>query len=282
MPIIHVNNADLYYRESGTGNKYIVSGHMHIYDSDNYRLELVALGYHVIEVELRGYGRSTHVTEDLGVAWYDVWAADCCAVAKALGAEKFVYTGLSHGAGVGWHISKNTPQVLLGFVGLVAGPHKKDGAETGAARQSTIDAASSEEKWLAHCNGFHAADEKDFVPDMTSQEREALQRWHKEKYDCYLNMAYEERIVSPKKPFPTITTEEELMEVIGNMNAPALFIGGMNDPISTPECMLRTAHAYQGSKTVLYNYGTHATGAQYAGRVARDIDLFLREEKVFQ
>ena len=281
MPIINVNGANLFYKESGRGDKYIVSGHMHVYEDGNYRLELVKKGYHLIEVELRGYGRSEHVTEDLGETWYDVWASDCCEVAKALGIDKFIYTGLSHGAGVGWHILKNQSEVLLGFAGLVGGPHKRDGIETGAARQRTIEAASSEEGWLEYCHGFFKSDQMDFTPDMSEEEIVNLKKWHAEKYQCYRDMAYEERIISPKKPLPQIKTEEELISFLGKQTVPALFIGGMKDTISTSESMMRTAAAYGGSKTIMLNYGTHMVGAQYSGRVANEIDLFIKEGNLF-
>ncbi|MBS6642341.1 MAG: alpha/beta hydrolase, partial [Clostridiaceae bacterium] len=96
MPYIQVDDGvQIYYEERGTGNNYIFSSRSRIEHASSYTAALAALGYHVIEIQLRGYGKSTHVTEDYGMKWYDIWASDVVKAAKAMGVEKFVYTGVS-------------------------------------------------------------------------------------------------------------------------------------------------------------------------------------------
>ena len=74
-----------------------------------------------------------HITEDLGDTWYDMWAQDACDFADAMGIDKFFYSGVSHGAGIGWHICVNHQERVRAFFSIVGGPHSKDGQETGSA-----------------------------------------------------------------------------------------------------------------------------------------------------
>lgn len=96
------------------------------------------------------------------------------------------------------------------------------------------------------------------------------------KYQAFLEMDRWERLISPRKPFPDIETEEGLIRELQKINLPCLFLGGMFDPISTVENMIRTGRAVRDSKTILYQDSDHGLSRRYPRRVAEDIDAFLR------
>lgn len=282
MPYVQVDDGiQVYYEEIGEGDKYIFSSRSRIEHHSSYTAALAKMGYHVVEIQLRAYGKSTHITEDYGPRWYDIWAEDIVKVAKALGVEKFVYTGVSHGAGVGWHIIRNNSSVLLGFAGVVCGPHSKDGHDTGAERQRTLDNALDEEKWKAYSLERYHRDCANPPAYMNEEELAEFMENAREKYEEFLNMDMAERLVSPKKPFPDIETEEELVEELKKINLPCIFLGGMFDPISTTANMIRTGSAVKGSKTILYQDSDHGLCKRYPKQIAGDIDAFLKEKRVF-
>ena len=283
MPYIQVDDGvQIYYEERGAGEKYIVSSRSRIEHASSYTAALADLGYHVIEIQLRGYGKSTHVTEDYGMKWYDIWASDIVKAAKALGVEKFVYTGVSHGSGVGWHIIRRQPEVLIGFAGVVCGPHSKDGHDTGAERQRTLDSALDEEKWKAYSLERYHRDCANPPSYMNEEDLAEFMENAKEKYEDFLNMELAERLISPKKPFPDLSTEEELIRELEKIDLPCIFLGGMFDPISTTANMVRTGSAVKGSKTILYQDSDHGLCKRYPKQIARDIDQFLQEKRVFE
>lgn len=283
MPYVTVDKGiKVYYEEIGEGERYIFSSRSRIEHASSYTAALARLGYHVVEIQLRGYGKSTHISEDYGTKWYDIWADDIVKVAKALGVERFVYTGVSHGAGVGWHIIRRHPEALLGFAGVVCGPHSKDGQDTGAERQRTLDNACDEEKWKAYSLERYHRDCSNPPSYMNEEERAEFFENAKEKYEEFLKMDMEERLISPKKPFPDIATEEELVKELEQIDLPCIFLGGMFDPISTTDNMIRTGKAVKGSKTVLYQDSDHGLCKRYPKQIANDIHQFLKEKRVFE
>ena len=224
MPFLEIEaGITLYYEERGSGNRHIISARSRLEHAASYTGILAGMGYHVIEIQLRGYGKSTHISKDYGSGWYDIWADDVAKASGLLGVGQFVYTGVSHGAGVGWHLIRRHPEKLLAFAGVVCGPHTKDGKDIGDERKRTL-----------------------------------------------------ERLISPRKPFPDIETEEGLIRELQKINLPCLFLGGMFDPISTVENMIRTGRAVRDSKTILYQDSDHGLSRRYPRRVAEDIDAFLR------
>lgn len=278
MPKITVTDGfEIYYEESGTGDKHILTSRMLIDQYSNYAQELARLGYHVVQIQLRGYGKSTHVFEDYGVRWYDIWASDICQVAETLGIKQFVYTGASHGAGVGWHIIKNRPEVLLAFAGIVPGPHTKDGKEVGASRQMVLDAACDEEKWKQVVEQRKRQDMDELPADVIGSDLEEYLKNVEQKKQDFLAFGIEERTLSPRKPFPLLKTEEELVDFLRTIQLPCILIGGMNDPVSTMENVIRSGSAIPYAKTVFYQNAGHGLNRYYYKQVARDIDGFLKQ-----
>ena len=117
-----VNGVTLYYNEYGSGEKYVLSAQMGFDpDEKGWPMDLAEEGFHVFTIQIRGYGKSTHVFEDPGGEWYNIWADDVRFCAKQ-GDRKFLYTGQSHGAGIGWHLALRHRKCLSDSRALVGGP----------------------------------------------------------------------------------------------------------------------------------------------------------------
>ena len=278
MPTVEVRDgASIYYEERGSGSHYILGARNLLEHVGSYTTYLADLGYHVIEIQLRGYGHSSRVSEDYGNAWYDIWADDVCDVADALGIDKFVYTGVSHGAGVGWHILRRHPERMQAFMAIVCGPHSKDGKSVSASRQRELNAADDPVAWSNVCKKRLEEDLADIPDDISEEDKRLAQENAREKHNYMLHYDTLEKHISPRKPFPDISTEEELVEELKKVHCPCLLIGALRDPVSTPANMIRTASSIANSKLIMYQNSGHALQRNYAGAIAKDIDNYLKD-----
>ncbi len=281
MPVQKLKNIQLEYEEYGSGDRYLLCSQQNHSSIVNYTIDLAEkAGFHVYNIIIRGYSQSTHITEDLGDTWYDVWAQDTLDFADSLGIDKFFYTGVSHGAGIGWHLCMMQPERLRGFFGVVAGPHSKDGADTGEARMRTILAAETKDSWDAFCDEM----EKRLTPvrtsGMTDAQWELEQKLAAEQLGYWRAMSLEEGRLNVRKPFPKQKTEEELIEVLSKVTVPTLLLGGMHDDISLPKNLLRSCAAVKNSKLVIYENATHGLDKEHKDEIVSDIVEFCRLRKL--
>lgn len=281
MAVMKLQNAQWEYEEYGTGDRYLLCCQQNHSKVVNWTIDLALReGFHVFDITIRGYGLSTQIHEDLGDTWYDVWAQDACDFADAMGIDKFFYTGVSHGAGIGWHICVNHPERLRGFFGVVAGPHSKDGAETGEARMRTIRAAGSQQTWDRHCDEQEEKTRPQRTEDMTDEQWETAQALHQENIQWLRSMTLEQARLNPKKPFPRQKTEEELVEVLKQITVPTLLLGGIHDPISLPENLLRSVRAVPHAKLILYEDAGHDLDVRHKDEIVDDIMSFCRKRNL--
>ena len=259
MPILNLNHVSLYYEEFGRGDRYLIQAQQFVNSHIYYTKDLAdRCGFHAFIIRIRGYAPSSMVTEDLGDDWYDVWAQDVVDFADAMGIEKFLYTGHSHGAGIGWHLCMNHPDRLRGFFASGSGPHLKDGKPTGSARMDTINAAKSRETWVPYAEKQASYCAKAFVPlesdpVIGGEAKKAVEQ----TVEFWTNMPAQSAVLNPRKPFAKVQTEEELAQVLGRITVPTIMMGGTEDNISSPELMLRTLRALKGSKLVLHQGVDH-------------------------
>lgn len=283
MPIIKLKNVELYYEEFGAGDRYVIQAQQFINSHLNYVKDLSEKeGFHGYIIRIRGYAPSTLVQEDLGDAWYDVWAQDVCDFADAMGIKQFFYTGHSHGAGIGWHLCLNHPERLRGFFASAAGPHKKDGQATGGARMDTIIAARSLETWEPYakkqgeyCAKYFTSVEQD--PELG----EAAKAAKEQMLAFWREMPEQSAILNPRKPLPKCRTEEELIEELRKVHTPLLMLGGSEDTISSPELMIRTLRAIEDSKLIIYQGADHVDlPNKFREEYVKDILCFCQERNL--
>ena len=97
MAYAQVNGVSLYYDEFGSGDKVIITasgGDFKHPDMNRWPFYMANYGYHLYTVTLRGHWKSTHITQDYGTEWYNIWADDIYEFGKYVGAEKYIYMGL--------------------------------------------------------------------------------------------------------------------------------------------------------------------------------------------
>ena len=252
----------LYYEEYGTGDRAVLSAQVGFYPK-GVQQALAKRGYHVYCLTLRGFAPSDYVTEDYGDAWYDVFADDVVCLADALGIEKFAYTGASHGAGVGWHLMLRHPERVFAFVAMVPGPHSL-AAGVMSYRQMLMQGLISSPP--------------PFDPPIDHDEARVLRRKEREEQ---ISKGPEpdprEKKVDYGRPLMRLGSEEKLCEALRSIATPTLILGGAEDPISTPELMMRTAKCLPHCKLVMYSNCGHNIDTDLTEELTDEADRFLAQ-----
>lgn len=253
MPYIQVNDkVNLYYEELGEGERYCICSQV---GHGRYSLEkeLAKRGFHVFLLTNRGFGRSTHVTEDYGDHWYDVFADDVIAFADRMGIDRFVYSGASHGAGTGWHVALRHPERLICFFAVVAGPHNIDESKMSMRTMEILGMVQKE-----HCFCYPVSDER--ILERRRLEEEAREELKKEKdYEAVYDSP-ETKAIDYGRPLRSLQTEENVVNALKTIRVPVLLVGGMEDTIARPDLMLRSAKALPTCKLILHSGVGHDMG----------------------
>ena len=256
MPFAKINNdIQLYYDEYGQGDNIILSAQVGFYPK-GMQQKMAEMGYHVYCITLRGFAPSSYVTEDYGDRWYDVFAGDVVSFADAMGIERFVYMGASHGAGVGWHLMLAARERVKAFVAVVPGPH--------SLREGTMSYRQMLEQGIIKCP-------PPFDPEIDNDSDRVARREERNKWLGQLPKADpREQTIDYGRPLMRLKSEEKLLEELKKIDTPTIIIGGIDDPISTPELMMRTAQCLPHCKLVVHSNSGH------------NIDTDLVEETVFE
>lgn len=270
MTILTLDGADVWFEQHGTGGDVVISSASGF---ASYPAILAEDPYHctVITVQARGFGRSTHLATPPAAGWLDQWGTDVLAVADHLGIDTFVYTGISHGAGIGWHLARSHPERLRALISVVGTPHDRSGDTSSSAGRRRIvegrhDPAVVREQ-LGILGGRTEGEER-----LRTRE-ETLSRL----VESHLGQTEEEALVNQGMPFPEATSNEELAEILATIAVPVLSLSGLRDGVISPQSALRAAIAVPHSKTVLFEDEGHFMGNERPHRVAREVRLFLDE-----
>jgi pimeloyl-ACP methyl ester carboxylesterase len=269
MPQVTVNGVELYYEECGTGEEVVVSAQM-AFGSFSYQrlLALPPAGYRVYMVTPRGYGKSSHVWEDYGNRWYSIWAEDVYQFSRKLGLDRFIYTGASHGAGVGWHLVLEHPEAVKAFISVVGAPHDRAGGDTSEGRRKTIEAADDPGR-IEEVIGLL------FSPTSDEKRLERRRQIMEEMRKHYASMSREELVINPRKPLAEAKTNEELAALLSRVRVPTLLICGMQDNVIPPEMSLLAARAIPGAKAVFFQDEGHMLPAESPEKVVAEIVSFV-------
>lgn len=272
MPYATVDDVSLWYDEfPGRGVPILASASSFEVGGYPEILSRPPLGHPVYQVQARGWGRSTHLQDAPAAGWLDTWADDVCRVADQLGIDRFVYTGVSHGAGIGWHLARRHPERLLALVSVVGAPHDRIGGTTSSAGRAKVIAGRKD-------------------PDIVRAQFEILAGWsedparlqarehmYRRVIENFAAQPEEEARINQGKPFPEATTDEELAEIFRSIRVPVLILGAMRDGVISPQATLRAAMNVRGAKTVLWEDEGHMIAGESPARLAREVALFLSE-----
>lgn len=254
MPVISANGAELYSEEYGSGPDVVLSAQNQITSGSESYLELLAAaGLHVYSIQLRGFGRSGPAAGEPVGGWYPTWAEDVYQFARALGVSRFIYTGVSHGAGVGWNLVLMHPEAIRAFVGIVGGPHDRSRPRVrgmGLARVPMY-----------------------VVPTDDPVRLRRRAAWQQSSASAVAEP------IDPGRVFPELETNEQVTERLRQVRVPTLLLNGAQDDIIPAEMSLRVANAVPGAKMVLYQDHSHTLAREAPERLVAEVALFLKELK---
>jgi pimeloyl-ACP methyl ester carboxylesterase len=260
MPTINLDDVDLYYEEYGAGESVVLSAHMQLTTARLYLQLLADAGFHVFSIQLRGFGDSTHVDTAPEGGWYPAWAEDVYRFAFTLGVKQFVYTGVSHGAGVGWYLALAHPEALAAFVSVVGGPHDRTQPRT---RGIGVDGPTPLPMFE--------------VPTHDPLRLQRRMERARSNHGRWQRLSAEERAISPGKLFPELETNAAVGARLSQVRAPTLLLYAAQDDIIPPEMGLLAARSVPRAKLVLYQDHSHSLASEAPERLVDEIRLFLNE-----
>ena len=85
-----------------------------------------------------------------------------------------------------------------------------------------------------------------------------------------------EKKVDYGRPLMKCGTEQTLRKRLSSITTPTLILGGTEDPISTPELMIRTAKCLPHCKLVIYSNCGHNIDTDIFEELSDEADRFLR------
>jgi pimeloyl-ACP methyl ester carboxylesterase len=260
MATMHLEDVELYYEEYGSGDNVVLSAQMELATGQSYQRLLGEAGFHVYYLQLRGFGKSTHVDAPPAAGWYPTWAEDVYQFGRALGLERFIYTGISHGAGVGWNLALLHPEALRAFISVVGGPHDRSVPRT---RGIGIDGPSPPPMFEVP------------TTDPVRLQRRAERAHGRE--GRWERLSPEERAISPGKLFPELETNEQVAARLSQVRVPTLLLYGAQDDIIPPEMALLAARSVPGAKLVLYQDHSHSLAGEAPERLVQEVLVFRNE-----
>lgn len=275
MPSCDVGGAEVWYDEFGDDDRTPILSSAMNFEAGGYPQILATepLSRRVVQIQARGYGRSSRVAERPEDGWLAMWADDVCRVADALGIPTFYYTGVSHGAGIGWYIAHRHPERLAGLISVVGTPHDREGGTESSRGRAIVQANRHD-------------------PAVIREQFEILAGWT----DDPVRLAGRERMyarvierigaqdelegaINQGKPFPWATTDEELAAVLREIDVPTLILAGMRDGVISPESSLRGVVNVRGAKAVFWEDEGHMIAGESPARLAREVGLWLSERE---
>lgn len=262
MPHIQINDEiSLFYQELGSGENYILSAQVG-FSPVGMHQKLAEIGYHIFCITLRGFHPSTLIAEDYGENWYDVFADDVIAFAEKMNIKDFVYMGASHGAGVGWHLLLRNQQRVKAFIAVVPGPH--------SLKEGTMSYRQMLEQGIIKCP-------PPFDPEIDNDNARQKRRDNRNDWLAHLPEAPAlEKAVDYGRPLMRMKTEENLCNELKKIQTPTLILGGVNDPISTPELMIRTANCLPHCKLIIYSNCGHNLDTDLIEETCDETHRFLQ------
>lgn len=273
---IQIGDLTLAYKEFGSGDKYLLSTqnfflnecHMELLGKPPY-------DYHCFLVYMRGYGKSSHISDPTPKNYVSIWGEDLVAFAKTMNIPSFYYTGVSHGNFAGWHIAFHYPELLRAFV-CVDGIAQFREAPAGAApRRPNVN-------WDEIVGNREALSKMAWMENWPTNNPERLARRaanHAEHTEILMGRTKDEFTV-PNAGDMTCCgakTAEEFYEKLSKINLPVLiWIGGL-DPLAKAEDGLKIAQTIPGASLLTYQHLGHGGADECPEMAARDCDRFFKD-----
>ena len=276
---IDLGDVTLAYKEIGTGDKYLISTqNFFLTDCHMELLGKPPYDYHCFLVYMRGYGKSSHITDPEPKNYNAIWGEDIIRFAEALNIPSFYYTGVSHGNFAGWHIAFNRPELLRGFV-CVDGICQFRAPVTG---DTTVEHRYVRPDPESLVGNYEALEKMAWMENWPTQNPERLARRaanHKEHTEILMGRTADEFSVPNAGDMSCCgaKTAEEMYEKLSKIPVPTLvWIGGL-DPLAKAEDALKVAQAIPGASLLTYQHLGHGGADECPELCARDCDRFFKD-----
>lgn len=273
---VRVGEVTLAYKEFGSGDKYLLSTqNFFLTDCHMELLGKPPYDYHCFLVYMRGYGKSTHITDPTPRDYTKIWGQDLLAFAQAMDIPSFYYTGISHGNFAGWYLAFHHPEVLRGFVccdGIVQYRRPAQGHASTMARPDAEQLVGNRE----------ALEKTAWMEPWPTQNPQRLARRaanHQEHTEILMGRAKEEFQVPNQGDMTCCgaASEAELLEKLSHVPVPVLIWNGGLDPLATAENALKVAQAIPGASLLTYQHLGHGGADECPELTARDCDRFFKD-----
>ncbi len=251
MPKIKVNNVGLNYEEHGSGAETVVFGHGFGSSARKWQnlFELLPANYHCYALDLRGFGKSAAITENINPAQM---ADDLYQFSKEVGLGKFVYVGYSMGGRVGLDLAIAHSEVLKGAVLMVPVP----------ARMSSEPLPPTE--WR-NPEAIQANYESILVRRQLTEEE--LQLLLEDNF--LVKEATWLAAADWRKMYPDVEAR------LGEIKAPTLMIISGRETVLRPDDQWRTVRQIPGAKAVFFEDEGHLIIHENIRRLAREMIGFI-------
>ena len=141
MPTLRISDADVHYREAGSGSDAVLLLHAFPLHSGMWTPQLAALAgrFRVIALDYRGLGQSRPAPE---ATTMELVAGDALALLRQLGLRRVAVAGLSMGGYAAFELYRRAPELFRGLA-LCATKATPDTEEAKAARETFAQNALS-------------------------------------------------------------------------------------------------------------------------------------------
>ena len=274
---LELGDLTLAYREYGSGDKYLLSTQNFFFDDCHMALLGQApYDYHCFLVYMRGYGRSTHISDPTPRDYTAVWGEDLIRFAEAMGIGSFYYTGISHGNFAGWHIAFHRPELLRGFV-CVDGICQFRTPEEMAVHQRKLQPDP-----VGLVGNREALAKMAWIEDWPTENPRRLARRaanHAAHTEILMGRTADEFTVPNAADMSCCGagSEEEFYAALARIPVPTLIWNGGLDPLARAEDALRVAQTIPGASLLTYQHLGHGGADECPELCARDCDRFFRD-----
>jgi pimeloyl-ACP methyl ester carboxylesterase len=274
MPKITLKNGvTLSYKEFGSGEKVLLS--MQQFFLSGCHMELLGSApydYHAYLIMMPGYGESDHCFDPTPQDWVKAWGEDTLQFADAIGAERFYYTGISHGAWPGWYIAFHQPERLLGLAAVSSLPlYFAPGQPLPLPKLYKDDLVGN--PWEIRKLSWHSV-----FPTKDPKRLARREACTKEHFEILMRRSKEEFwLENSSMDACEAASEEDFYDKVSKIDAPVLIFRGIHDQTAGLDKVLKVASLLPGAELITYQHYEHQTPDEYPELMALECDRFFKD-----
>lgn len=263
MPTIHVNGADVYYEDRGSGEETIVFSHGLLFSCRMFDDQVAVLAdrYRCVAFDHRGQGRSEVTATGYDM---DTLAADAAALIELLGCAPCHFVGLSMGGFVGLRLAIGRPGLLRSLTLLETSADPEPEENVGRYRRLNLVARWLGLRWVAG-RVMPILFGRKFLDDPARAEQR--REWRRRLVDNHR--------VGISRAVRGVIEREGVYARLERIRTPTLIMVGDQDVATVPEKAERMHRRITGSKLVVIPGAGHTSSVEEPEAVNAAIEGFL-------